>query len=121
MKKYTIYCTPEQTKKALEFGAPINVLYLREYHYNPNLVKLSEGNNDGLHIETPYALSPTAEQMMGWLRSKGFRFKIIEHESYVYWQYAIGDYFDHDNKPSAKEATLAVIDAALEYLKNPKQ
>lgn len=28
MNRYTIYCTPEQTKKALELGAPIEVFVM---------------------------------------------------------------------------------------------
>ncbi|MCQ2231353.1 MAG: hypothetical protein MJZ30_05825 [Paludibacteraceae bacterium] len=105
---YTIYCTEEQTKKALELGAPIRVEkvhdVLDEYSFT-----LAETTHNVIH-------NPTAEQMLGWLRSKGFRFKIVEHESDVYWQYVIDDYFDHNIKPSAKEATLAAIDAALECL-----
>ena len=120
MNKYTIYCTEEQTKKALELGAPIEV------HDTFDSYDIKESNifYKDKFIELPddrLIERITAEQMLGWLRSKGFRFKIVEHESYVYWQYSIDDYFDHNNKPSAKEATLAAIDAALEYLSNNKK
>lgn len=47
MEQYTIYCSDEQTKKALELGAPL------EYHC-PN------------ERESVYH-RPTAEQMLGWL------------------------------------------------------
>lgn len=30
MEKYTAYCTPEQTKKALELGAPIRNFITKE-------------------------------------------------------------------------------------------
>lgn len=108
---YTINCTEAQTKKALELGAPLFRLYGTGCSDYIDMIIISD---------TEAYTIPTAEQMIGWLRSKGFRFKIVEYESCVYWQYSIDDYFEHNNKPSAKEATLEAIDAALEYLNNNK-
>lgn len=98
---YTVYCTEAQTKKALELGAPIE--------YDSELPSI--------------VLCPTAEQMIGWLRSKGFRFKITEFEEGTLWKVAHGDWFDFsdDDGVNPKEATLAAIDAALEYLMNKKK
>lgn len=104
MEHYSIYCTAEQTKKALILHAPIK-------HW---------GNTSNL-------ITPTAEQMIGWLEEQ----RIFIHIDY--------DFSDND-KPykcemclfngmtnhrgwfiSRKEATLDAIDAALDYLiKNKK-
>lgn len=51
---YTIYCTAEQTKLAMKLGAQIE---LRSEVYYPN--------------GAAYPTNPTAEQMIGWLQSKG--------------------------------------------------
>ena len=83
MNRYTIYCTEEQTKKALELGAPLNCCYHNDDFQNT--IKIGS-----LH----YVEIPTAEQMLGWLE---------------------------DNYESRKEATLAAIDAALEYLINNRK
>lgn len=103
MNKYTIYCTESQTRKALELGAPI-----KNVHYN----------NDGGY---EYADNPTAEQMRGWLRSQGFKFKMVEWKE-VHWQCSIPPkFYQSGNNPSLEEAAHAAIDTALEYLENLKQ
>ncbi len=95
MNRYTLYCTEEQTKKAFELGAPIK--------YKDTLDNRERGK-----FETP-----TAEQMIGWLEEQGFNFEearnytALEHDDIG----TIGIY-----ERSRKEATLAAIDAALEYL-----
>lgn len=48
MKRYTVYCTKEQTEKALKLGAPIEMEYL-------DLICKS------------FPIEPTAEEMLGWL------------------------------------------------------
>lgn len=113
MEKYTIYCNEEQTKKALELGAPIEEFC-------------------GLRPTTPidgilYDI-PTAEQMIGWLEEHWFEYVNISY--YVtgdYWCYygetkgghdSIGGKVSRNHYSSRKEATLAAIDAALDYLSN---
>lgn len=98
MENYTIYCTAEQTMKALDLGAPIDH---RHYTFDNEF----------------YAILPTAEQMIGWLEEQG----IYIHTEAVAnsWRYYVTDgieYIRHESKPSRKEAILAAIDAALDYL-----
>lgn len=102
MNRYTIYCTEEQTKKALELGAPIDSRWIGE---EPN---------------------PTAEQMIGWLEEQEvgcFVYKKPDHpfsaivrvggvKEQMIWAKCYS---------SRKEATLSAIDSALDYLiKNKK-
>lgn len=119
MEKYTIYCTEEQTGKALELGAPIEFeaecpvdLETLERSPYPDIKMGKDGE--------PILIIPTAEQMKGWLRSQGFRFRINEYESCSSWRIKDGwQYQGFCDTP--KEATLAAIDAALDYLiKNKK-
>lgn len=71
MNDYTIYCTEDQTKKALELGAPIELW--SEYH---------KKQEHDFKLDTPIpckqftngycvASCPTAEQMIGWLEEQG--------------------------------------------------
>ena len=55
MNRYTIYCTQEQTKKALELGAPIIIAQSRHDLYNNKFCFID-------CIE-PTVIIPTAEQM----------------------------------------------------------
>lgn len=108
MEEYTILCTPEQTKKALKLGAPIEKLSLR------------------IFINEERYKNPTAEQMIGWLEEQDI--EDIEIGNYVTtgsWHYAVfmkgkHSHFAEDKFASRKQATLAAIDAALEYLSNKK-
>lgn len=116
MDKYTIYCTKEQTKKALELGAPIDITAVMP----PTM----------LIGEKIYSV-PTTEQMIGWLRKQGiyiivpiplikdlnkndfskayaFEYRIVINGNEPY----SGEYL------TPEEATLAAIDAALKYLEN---
>lgn len=106
MSDYTIFCTREQTYKAIELGAPITKDAGAGFRYE----------------EFP---NPTAEQMIGWLRGKGVSAKANalswddEHNYAPFFQV-------HEIKSrrellfgwrkSYEEATLAAIDAALDYL-----
>lgn len=56
MEEYTIYCTPEQTKKALELGAPIEKDWIPEFLFNNEYFSLK---------------NPTAEQMIGFILYSG--------------------------------------------------
>ena len=100
MEKYTIYCTQEQTLKAIELGAPIEGIFI-----------------------------PTAEQMIGWLEEHEEIDEIAPMEKggdWVYVVYMTGYRSDIESPkdtlyPARPEATLAAIDAALDYLvKNKK-
>ena len=129
MKQYTIYCTPEQIRKALELGAPIE-LKSEYYHPTENDFKLDnpipcKSYTMGYH----YAKCPTAEQMLGWLRTKGFAFGITEYndgfDDHISWRVANNQnkkWYVSDNKAKdSKEAIIAAIDAALEYLMSNKE
>lgn len=73
MEKYTIYCTEEQTKKAIELGAPI--VTIKEPLYNHptcgrDWVKVKvQGNSYSARI-------PTAEQMIGFILDSGRGYSI---------------------------------------------
>lgn len=104
MNKYTIYCTEEQTKKALELGAPL------EYHC-PN------------EREIVYH-RPTAEQLIGWLEEQVDNIDIIRYNDrtwlYLFFPKNSSQYESEDKYQSRKEATLAAIDVALDYLSKNK-
>lgn len=114
MNRYTIPCTAEQTKRALALGAPITNIHTV--------------CNDGITKEWKLVI-PTAEQMMGWLRTKGFAFGITEYNDHfndhVSWRVANNQdkkWYISDNKSKdIKEAALAAIDAALDYLSDNKK
>lgn len=101
---YTIFCTEEQARKALELGA-----------------QLKTYTADG-YVESGCAECPTAEQMIGWLEDEVFREVNIQYFG-NYWEYNLytssEDLVSHKgNFRSRQEATFAAIDAALEYLTN---
>lgn len=103
-----------QTIKALELGAPITTKIPIECDYELANGELVYPKNIELFN------IPTAEEMIGWLRSKNIQFHFDDETNY--WN--IGDANDDltlfrwcgysDNKE------LAAIDAALEYLSNNK-
>lgn len=146
MNKYTIYCTKEQTSKALELGAPIYELDNEEtmkermsceVGFNATFPSCGCFDNYSNKEEYPditiievegvkYAyVIPTAEQMQGWLTDKlgittwQIRYLPCCDES-VYGYLIIGQDVVLDNGlyKTSKEATLAAIDAALDYLTN---
>lgn len=114
MNKYTLYCTHEQTKKALGLGAPIERDGYEDRPY--------------VYIDGAY-LIPTAEQMIGWLEEKGIQISIMfcYKVSSLRWNYDLDNtniiLFEHNSigYPSRKEAVLAAIDASLEHLTNNKK
>lgn len=122
---YTIYCTSEQAKKAFELGAPIMTFgYPDLEDAKEEILKMNrqaelyQTENGGIMV----GQIPTAEQMIGFLRSKGFRFKITDFKEGTIWRVVHGDWLDFNSNDgiNPKEATLAAIDAALEYLTNKK-
>lgn len=117
MDEYTIYCTPEQTRKALQLGAPImTVKSIRTKNtiLSDDVIECDEDT-------FTYVVHPTVEQMIGWLRSKGFRFKIDElSDTIVAYKVTFGYWYRNGQSSNPKEATLDVIDIALEYLSKKK-
>lgn len=134
MSDYTLFCTPEQTRKALELGAPIKEAMSRYNAWNA-LQRIKSGKetyeeyaNKGVAIiNGKYVVKaltiPTAEQMLGFFRSKNIHI-VIQKDVVDDWSA-----YGHEIAPveftvfdrltgykSYKEATLAAIDAALEYL-----
>lgn len=119
MNEFTIYCTQEQTRKALELGAPIE---LESEYYNPtendfkleNPIACSSFTN-GYH----YAKCPTAEQMIGWLATKGVFVGVAwdyftkKWESYVC---AERKKIDCDSDDIREDATHCALNEALNYL-----
>lgn len=109
MERYTILCTQEQTQKALELGAPI-----KQTEHQEDLVNVDYTID--VNVAT---ILPTAEQMLGWLEDQGL--ELYTYKPIDKWVIDISgnDFcFMVDECNSRKEATLAAIDAALEYLSN---
>lgn len=111
---YAIYCTPEQTKKALELGAPIET-------YEPRIIDSKAGGS----FTTPTIETVTAEQMIGWLEEQESIISIEIIKCDGYWQGYVEttNYKDAIGKhgySSRKGATIAVIDAALDYMAKNK-
>lgn len=108
MDRYTLYCTPEQTKKAFELGAPIKYKEVTDF--------------EGHVLDYNITETPTAEQMLGWLRKQGVKFLFSDEPDVDgdYWFVGINKEVqtsgaDKENKE------LAAIDTALEYLSNNKK
>lgn len=115
LSDYTIYCTKAQARKARELGASIEVKTIEE------APKDWQGKAFFTGMAT-CAKYPTAEQMIGWLEEQE-SIKSIVVDKTDCWQYVIwgsnGNVIWCDtNFKSRLEATLAVIDTALEYLSN---
>lgn len=115
MNRYKIPCTEEQTRKARELGAPIEVKSIedapKEWYGKAYFTGMST-----------CAKIPTAEEMIGWLEHAKIEIDITKGiESYVFNLYFGQEYINGLNGYNTRqEATLAAIDAALEYLTNKK-
>lgn len=99
MNEYTIRCTKEQIKIALELGVTIELSNCAD-----NVFKSWDGFT---------YLIPTAEQMLGFLRSKGIKFHFDDDTSY--WR--INNNSKLIGYGWCEQKELAAIDAALDYLK----
>lgn len=106
---FTIRCTEEQTKKALQLGVQIKWTLVEGNQLQPNY--------------------PTAEQMIGWIEGKGLFISIqrIKNSDRTFTYYYAIDHNDNGDLTdglwtfdSRKKATLAAIDAVLEYLEKKK-
>ena len=114
MNKYTICCSEEQTHKALNLGAPIKKAETRYDLYNERYFFIDD--------EDKATIIPTAEEMIGWLEEKIYHIVVVKNKNGT-WFYMIycENSLIHEIKSdytTRKEATLAAIDAALEYLEN---
>lgn len=120
MNKYTIYCTESQTKKALELDAPITKERIGKC-ITEGLVRLGNNHNES---DIDYLL-PTVEQMIGWLEEQEEFSNICIRKTmggnYSGACYCNGETLLHQTFSSRKEATLAAIDVALEYLNKNKK
>lgn len=121
MNKYTTYCTEAQTKKALKLGAPIFTFSesfaddCRTSIYDKycSIPPIKEEDYE----DEIYADIPTAEQMIGFLRSKGIKFYF--NDLTALWQVVYDKNIIGQGCSDNKE--LKAIDAALEYLTNKKK
>lgn len=129
MSDYILFCTPEQTKKALELGAPIDRIPIGGRDASRPSYFTKSPDEEG-YQECPAYYIPTAEQMIGWLESQRMDMRIANDGSGYDWSISVrktdsrhciyikeSDCFYN----SRKEATIAAIDAALEYLTNNKK
>lgn len=139
MSDYTLYCNTIQTRKAIELGAPIESEF--EYQFLSNqehgyyigdtfqgLVECM-GENIAIFGNEPNraaCIIPTSEQMIGWLEEQEeisdlHIYKMIQSWTFELYASNGAGKSKHSLFQSRKEATLAAIDAALEYLnKNRK-
>lgn len=114
MDRYTIYCTEEQTRKALALGAPID--------YSSDNFDSDCTDNIGRLSNGLYAIIPTAEQMIGWLEEQEEISDLHIFKPAIRWTFELytsngGGKNNHPLFNTRKEATLASIDVALDYLK----
>lgn len=124
MEQYSIYCTKEQTKKALELGAPIKFKTI--CHYDLQDGKFIPYPDLDIDINgDPILIPPTAEQMRNWLEDIfSLRFYCGEDsDGFIF----VNIYSPQERIAKAEncispiQAALAAIDAALDYLiKNKK-
>lgn len=119
---YSIYCTPEQTKKALKLSAPIEIKY-GSINHKPSIEDLQYL----IQYDNMWYKIPTAEQMIGWLEEQGIQISfnincLNEWDCTVYnTLMRSGLLFQSIWETTRKEATLTAIDVALDYLTNNKK
>lgn len=135
MNRFTRFCTEEQTKRSFELGAPIE--FEMEYPVNLDTFERSpypdiKMGKDG----EPILITPTTQQMIDWLEEQGILIDINPINGlHFYWTLRTKELDEGSGKyiwecqyttdleyNSRKKATLAAIDAALDYLiKNKKK
>lgn len=121
MNDLTMRCTQAQTMMALLLGAPIE-------RQGYTTIKDNELPDDWFSAGSECYHIPTCEQMINWIESKwSVRFHVCSDqlgESYEYFvrklpfQPTKDAYFSDFEFATRIEATLAAIDATLEYLFN---
>lgn len=117
IQDYSVYCTPEQTNRALKLGAPLETCDWRITNTN-KYIELD--NEKGWHIQIP-----TAEQIAGWLLEYVNDIIVCRGLAST-WFYSVylkntTDCRSRFNYPTRKAATLAAIDTALDYLEQQKE
>lgn len=121
MNKYKIPCTEEQTKKALELGYPVEVLYDKvDYQQKVPTISIK-----GEYLTWDYFI-PTAEEIIGWLEEQGVLVLVEPSQDKFYGAYSLkredgcwlNRVFLDGLYASRREAILATIDAVLDYLKS---
>lgn len=126
MQRYILYCTESQTRKAIELGAPI-----LQHPFHESVIKGNEKLFENItNINGKYYCLPTAEQMLGWLEEQRLAIDVVSDNGGFEWSVWIKkehcsnySFIEENDRyfPSRQEATLAAIDAALEYLTNNKK
>lgn len=118
MDRYRIYCTSEQTRKALELGAPIYTTNEHLYNHPHEYKYWAEVDIQGNFYA---AKIPTAEQLIGWLEGqdeiKSIVINVTDEWEFEIWGFDGKIIWYKTGFDSRKESTIAAIDAALEYLK----
>lgn len=118
MNQYTIYCTTMQAMKAFELGADLTPCRDAKKNF---IITSSRFNSKW---DEKYRI-PTAEQMINWLADKEI-FLEMRHTDENMFHIWVGSFIPYPDGswtksyPTIKEATLAAIDVALEYLSNQK-
>lgn len=115
MDEFTIWCTPEQTRKALKLGASIE---LESEYYNPTEHDFKLDNPIPCEIFTNgyhYAKCPAAEQMIGWLE-----LQINDMIVVTPYEYIVSGVDCKYGFKSRSEATLEAINVTLKHLSNKK-
>lgn len=113
---YTIYCTESQIKRAIELGAQMEYAKVIDT-INGNSIRIPEETGEFYQI-------PTAEQMLGWLETQGLFIPIDKSDGgHIFYKIRKGNTYicEWNSFSSRPEATLAAIDAALDYLTNNKK
>lgn len=111
MNRYTIYCTTEQVRIALELGAPILA----------DTQEIKFAGINGLPFDVDRVVIPTTDQMIGWLEEQETITAInidyyITGNAWACWIKFKEGTLNKQDFSSRREATLAAIDAALDYL-----
>lgn len=124
MNRYSIYCTSKQTMLAIKLGAPLKFIPMFRYG-DDSLPKFIDRNR---WDPDEFCYCPTAEQMIGWLEDQNIWIHFCKpNQRPNLLSYSIchmnppfkcikvgGEYSSH------REATIAAIDDALDYLTNSK-
>lgn len=111
MEIYTIRCTPEQTKRAYNLGAPIQKG--QGIYHGVKTISITPQ-----HEGSFYVIVPTIQQMIGWLRKeKYFSFNVIDGcYSNIKIKVTFGIELIYEDWGDTEKNTLKAIDAALSYL-----
>lgn len=135
MDRYTIYCTAEQTRKAMKLGAPIKEAKSR-YNARTAYKSIEQGTETyemyekkgiaiiGNSISAKALNVPTAEEMIGWLEEQENIVSIdlmgVTKNLWLPEVNTITGIIVCKDCESHKESVLAAIDAALYYVANWK-